>query len=135
MSRSFSPGNWRSRSSTRPSTVWPLAWISALPFVSERSGVGIRTSTGMRVPPTPRGLEGGQRAVEGRQRRLDVHVGFEATGERVRRLEAVAGDADDDRLGPLDDPGLDELPRRGDRDAARGLGEDEIGRASCRERV
>src|SRR5881396_2189068 len=40
---------------TRALTRLAFGWTSALPFVIERSGVGIRTSTGMRVPPTSRG--------------------------------------------------------------------------------
>src|ERR671936_338793 len=48
-SRSLRPGNWRSRSATTSSTVVPLAETSALPFVTWRSGVGMRTVTGIVV--------------------------------------------------------------------------------------
>src|SRR6267142_5752192 len=93
--RSFSPGNWRSRSATTSSTVPPLAETSALPFVTWRSGVGMRTVTGIVVSLSARLiLEIGERAIEGRERGLDLHVGFEPLVERVRRLEAVPGDAD-----------------------------------------
>src|SRR5688572_4763213 len=46
-SRSFMPGNCRSRSARTWSTESPLASTCALPFVTDRSGVGMRTITGM----------------------------------------------------------------------------------------
>src|SRR5215831_13411235 len=73
------------------------------------------------------GLEIGQRAVEGRQRRLDLHVRVQAILQRVRRLEAVAGDADHDRLVTRNDAALDQLLGRRDGHAAGGLREDALG--------
>src|SRR5712691_9752437 len=125
-SRSFSPGNWRSRSSTSPSTEAAFAWTSFWPLVSDRSGVGILTSTGIAFLLGRLGLEVGESLVEGRERGLDLHVGLEPPVERVRRLEPVAGDADDDGLVARDHARLDELLRRGDRHTARRLGEDAL---------
>src|SRR5207247_2039614 len=48
-SPAFSPWHSSSRSSTTSSTVPPFAETSALPFVTWRSGVGIRTVTGIVV--------------------------------------------------------------------------------------
>src|SRR5437879_2464264 len=124
-SRSLSPGNWRSRSATTSSTVPPLADTSALPFVTWRSGVGMRTVTGIVVSLSARlVLEIGQRAIEGGQRGLDLHVRLQPLVERVGRLEPVAGDADDHRLAARDHARLDQLLGDGHRDAARRLGKD-----------
>src|SRR5215813_7195878 len=147
-SRSRRPGNWRSRSATTSSTVPAFACTSALPFVTCRSGVGIRTVTGILVSfslffrsprtvgPQPHDvlrlalpfsthliLEISQRAVERREGRLDLDVRLEPIVERVRGLEPVAGDADDHGLVTRDDTRLDELLRRGDGHAAGCLGE------------
>src|SRR5438132_967838 len=109
-SRSLSPGNWRSRSATTSSTVPPLADTSALPFVTWRSGVGMRTVTGIVVSLSARlVLEIGQRAIEGGQRGLDLHV-------RLRgvhlRLHGAVDQAERLEL-------LEGLPDLGDQGAAR----------------
>src|SRR5215468_6986023 len=110
-SRSLRPGNWRSRSATTSSTVPAFACTSALPFVTCRSGVGIRTVTGMLVSFSARlALEIGKRAIERGQRGLDAHMGVEPVVERVGRLEAVARDADHHGFVARDDARLDELP-------------------------
>src|SRR6266403_3433847 len=125
--RSFSPGNWRSRSATTSSTVPPFAETSALPFVTWRSGVGIRTVTGIVVSLSARlVLEVGQRAIEGRERGLDLDVRVEAVVERVGRLEPIAGDGDDHGLVTRDHAGLDQLLGGGHRHTARRLGEDAL---------
>src|SRR5512132_2245199 len=126
--RSFMPGNWRSRSATTSSTVSPLAWTSALPLVTWRSGVGMRTVTGIVVSLSARLIfEVGQGPVEGGERGLDLHVRLEPLVERVGRLEAVARDGDHHRLVARDDAGLDELLGRRHRHAACGLREDALG--------
>src|SRR5260370_12938457 len=108
--RSFTPGTWRLRSGTTSSTVPPLAETSALPFVTWRSGVGIRTVTGIVVSLSARlVLEVGQRAIEGRERGLDLDVRVEAVVERVGRLEAIAGGGDDHRPGSGDHADLHQL--------------------------
>src|SRR5215470_17613329 len=150
--RSLRPGNWRSRSATTSSTVPAFVCTSALPFVTCRSGVGIRTVTGILVSfvfrsprtvgPQPHEiqrphclllslavsfrlvLEVGERAIERRQRRFDLHVGLEPIVERIRRLEAIAGDAHHHRLVARDHTCLDELFRGGERHTAGRLGED-----------
>ena len=57
------------------------------------------------------------------ERRLDL-VHREALARRVQRLQALAGDVDDDALVGVDLARLGELREHRDRDAAGGLGED-----------
>src|ERR1700675_5192966 len=105
--RSLSPGYCFSRSSMSPATVSAATSTSACPLVSERSGVGIRTITaigGLLAAGSGAGLgfQIGQRLVEDRQGGPDGHVHREPVVEHVGRLEPVARDADDDRLGAGD---------------------------------
>src|SRR6267142_3081657 len=130
--RSLRPGYCFSRSSMSPPTESAAACTSAWPLVSERSGVGIRTSTAMeRLLASGSGAGFGfqirERLVEHGQGRTDGHVHREPVIEDIGRLEPGARDADHDGLVARNAPRLDELPRRGNGDAARGLGEDALG--------
>src|SRR5947209_311708 len=66
----------------------------------------------------------GEEGVEFVELRLDDARLGELVDDDFLSLEAVAGDADDDRLVAGDAAGLDELDRGGERGAARGFGPD-----------
>src|SRR5579871_2274263 len=129
------PGYCRSRSPISEAIV-PAAPITvSCSFASLRSGVGISTVTGMVVSFVVRRSNGGdelfgaERRVERCQVRLDVGGTTHLAGDRLLRLEAVAGDGEHDEVVLREAALLDELPRDGDRDATRRLGEDALGPA------
>src|SRR5271169_6865135 len=108
--RSLMPLNRRSRSLTTAPTVAPAAPTSSAPPVKRRSGVGMRTRTGIADPPErwcrslvpcrAAGLRR-ERVVEGvelLQSSVDDERAGDAGADRFQRLVAVAGDADHDRL-------------------------------------
>src|SRR4029453_14639418 len=109
--RSRSPGYWRSRSSTSAPTSLPLAYPSPAPPVCRRSGVGMRTSTGILGSSLARGdrLEIGQHGLDSGEAR--AHAQRHTILQGFDGLETAARDADYDRLIAADAAFRDELPR------------------------
>src|SRR6185436_678835 len=127
--RSRSPGYWRSRSSTSSPTSLPLAYTSPTPPVCRRSGVGMRTSTGILGSSLTRGdrLEIGQHGLDGGEARAHAQrLGYTIL-QGFDGLETAARDADDDWLVAADAALCDELPRGGEGHASRRLREDSLG--------
>src|SRR5262245_60742498 len=126
--RSRSPGYWRSRSSTSSPTSLPLAYTSPTPPVCRRSGVGIRTSTGILGSSLPRGhrLELGQHGLDRGEARAHAQRPGYTTLQGFDGLQTAARDADYNRLVAADAALCDELPRGGEGHAARRLREDSL---------
>src|SRR5262245_56057086 len=125
--RSLMPGYCVSRLAMSAPTVAPLAVTSSFPCVSLRSGVGMRMVAMAGSPLSPLLFSIPQLVEVGQPRPDQLRLG-QLSDQRVLRLHAVAGDADDDRSIVLADvPALDQTQRRAQRDAARGLGEDALG--------
>src|SRR6185295_4467900 len=124
--RSRSPGYWRSRSSTSSPRSLPLAYTSPAPPVCRRSGVGMRTSTGILGSSLTRGdrLEIGQQGRDGGEARAHTQRLGHTILQGFDGLETAARDTDYDRLVAADAAFRNELPGGGEGHASRRLRED-----------
>src|SRR5262245_40051736 len=114
--RSLMPGNCVSRLAINAPMVAPLAVTSSFPWVSLRSGVGMRMVAMSRSPLSVLSLP--QVVEVGKPRADQLRLG-QLTDQRVLRLHAVTGHADDDGAIVLADvPALDQTQRRAQRHAA-----------------
>src|SRR5262245_48587111 len=96
-SKSFadSVGNCLHKSSSAACTLAPLASTTVLPCVCSRRGVGMLILIAI---SSSNELWFADQRLEGFERRLDGHGFFELAGDGFLRLQAVAGDAEDDFL-------------------------------------
>src|SRR5688572_24398818 len=115
------PAKLASRSSRTAARVSPLALTSDSPLVYVRRMVGMRTETAIGVSSDEIG------SGEGGVGRLDGGRGADPVGDRVERLEAMAGVDDHCLEGGVELAGFDELLQHADGGAAGSLGEDALG--------
>src|SRR5262249_25115881 len=127
-SKSFADklGNCWHNSSSAALTLVPPASTTVLPCVCSRSGVGILILIAM---GSSNELWFAHERLECLERRLDRDGFFEFAGDGFLRLQAVAGDAENDLLVARQLALLDQLASDRDGHAGGGLAEDTFGAA------